>query len=284
MAAALVWRRWQLRKIPASTGPNTLPQQDTREDSDGMATQTIVFHVEITLRGRLPLRAKDYAEAKIGALVRYSPLPILRARVKLTELRHRSTGGHVMAEATLDVNGRPVRAQVAAGSSHEAIDLAQDRLRRKLSQLGKHPARQGGRERSHRPGYAARPPVEREIVRHKAFEPETTTIDEAIFDLDLMDYDFQLFHDAESDVDSVVYRDAPHGHRITHLRLVDTVPSAAVSVTVDSWPAPVMPLAAAIDTLDAGEAAFVFFADSATGRGNVLYRRHDGHYGLITPA
>ncbi|WP_157536105.1 hypothetical protein [Kitasatospora mediocidica] len=25
-------------------------------------------------------------------------------------------------------------------------------------------------------------------------------------------------------------------------------------------------------------------ADAATGRGNVLYHRYDGHYGLITPA
>jgi hypothetical protein len=27
----------------------------------------------------------------------------------------------------------------------------------------------------------------------------------------------------------------------------------------------------------------VFFADETTGRGNVLYHRYDGHYGLITP-
>jgi len=29
---------------------------------------------------------------------------------------------------------------------------------------------------------------------------------------------------------------------------------------------------------------FVFFADTGTGRGNILYHRHGGHYGLITPA
>ncbi|MBO1414556.1 sigma 54 modulation/S30EA ribosomal C-terminal domain-containing protein, partial [Streptomyces sp. FH025] len=29
---------------------------------------------------------------------------------------------------------------------------------------------------------------------------------------------------------------------------------------------------------------FVFYTDTSTGRGNVLYRRYDGHYGLITPA
>jgi ribosome-associated translation inhibitor RaiA len=244
----------------------------------------ISSQVEIMLRGRLPLRAKDYAAAKIDALVRFSPLPILRARVKLTQLRHRSTGEQVMVEVNLDVSGRPVRAQVAADNSHTAIDLAQDRLRRKLSQLGKHPARQGSRERTHRPGYATRPAVEREVLRHKAFEPATTSVDEAVFDLELMDYDFQLFHDEQSDMDSVVYRDTPHGYRVTRVGVVDAVPSAAVKVTVDSWPAPTMTIPAAVGTLDAGEMGFVFFADSATGRGNVLYRRHDGHYGLITPS
>jgi ribosome-associated translation inhibitor RaiA len=244
----------------------------------------ISYHVEVTLRGQVPKRAKDYATAKIGALVRYAPLPILGARVKLTHLRHRSTGEQVMAEVNLDVNGRPVRAQVAADSSHEAIDLAQDRLRRKLSQLGRHPARESGRQRSHRPRFAARPPVEREIRRRKAFEPATASVDEAVFDLELMDYDFQLFHDVESDMDSVIYRDTPNGYRLTRLGITDAVPSAAVPVTVDCSPAPVMPIVAAVGTLDAGDTSFVFFADSATGRGNVLYRRHDGHYGLITPA
>ncbi|MEV7027010.1 sigma 54 modulation/S30EA ribosomal C-terminal domain-containing protein, partial [Kitasatospora sp. NPDC093558] len=28
---------------------------------------------------------------------------------------------------------------------------------------------------------------------------------------------------------------------------------------------------------------FVFHADPGDGRGRVLYRRYDGHYGLITP-
>ena len=27
----------------------------------------------------------------------------------------------------------------------------------------------------------------------------------------------------------------------------------------------------------------VFFVNAETGRGNVIYRRYDGHYGLITP-
>ena len=29
---------------------------------------------------------------------------------------------------------------------------------------------------------------------------------------------------------------------------------------------------------------FVFFLDEATGRGRVVYRRYDGHYGLVATA
>ena len=34
--------------------------------------------------------------------------------------------------------------------------------------------------------------------------------------------------------------------------------------------------------LDAVGDELVFFVDEATGRGAVLYRRYDGHYGLVT--
>ena len=45
-----------------------------------------------------------------------------------------------------------------------------------------------------------------------------------------------------------------------------------------------LPLTEAEALLDEGDAAFVFFAEPGTGRSQVLYRRFDGHYGLITPA
>ena len=40
----------------------------------------------------------------------------------------------------------------------------------------------------------------------------------------------------------------------------------------------------AVERLNSGGEPHVFFADATNGRGNVLYRRYDGHYGLITPA
>jgi sigma 54 modulation/S30EA-like ribosomal protein len=40
----------------------------------------------------------------------------------------------------------------------------------------------------------------------------------------------------------------------------------------------------AVERLDATELPYRFFRDAGTHRGAVLYRRYDGHYGLITPA
>jgi Sigma 54 modulation/S30EA ribosomal protein C terminus len=39
----------------------------------------------------------------------------------------------------------------------------------------------------------------------------------------------------------------------------------------------------AIAEMDALGHRLLFFEDAATGRGNVIYRRYDGHYGLIGP-
>ncbi len=56
----------------------------------------------------------------------------------------------------------------------------------------------------------------------------------------------------------------------------------AARVEVATTPAPVLTLDEAIEHLDTGGERHVFFANATTGRGNVLYRRYDGHYGLIT--
>ncbi len=43
-------------------------------------------------------------------------------------------------------------------------------------------------------------------------------------------------------------------------------------------------LRAALAEMDALNHRFLYFTDAGTGRGCVLYLRHDGHYGLIEPA
>ncbi|MCQ4083886.1 sigma 54 modulation/S30EA ribosomal C-terminal domain-containing protein [Streptomyces sp. RB6PN25] len=53
-------------------------------------------------------------------------------------------------------------------------------------------------------------------------------------------------------------------------------------LTLSTIPARAMTLEQAKRWLETSGYPFVFFAD-ATGRGNVLYHRYDGCYGLVTP-
>jgi len=44
-----------------------------------------------------------------------------------------------------------------------------------------------------------------------------------------------------------------------------------------------MSLRGAVERLDLTGERFVFFVDAQTLRGNVLYHRYDGHFGLVEP-
>ena len=45
-----------------------------------------------------------------------------------------------------------------------------------------------------------------------------------------------------------------------------------------------MELDTALAEMDQVDHRFLFFANAESGRGNVVYLRYDGHYGLIEPA
>ena len=121
-------------------------------------------------------------------------------------------------------------------------------------------------------------------MRHKTFAVKELTPDDAAFDMEQLDYDFYLFRDLASGADSVMERTETGSYRLLTLVRPAMEPGpTAVPITVVDTPVPVLALGGAIERLDAGRELFVFFADAATGRGKVVYRRYDGHYGLITP-
>ncbi|MFD0273657.1 HPF/RaiA family ribosome-associated protein [Kitasatospora sp. NPDC127111] len=243
--------------------------------------------VRVTTRGPVSLAAPDYARAKVRALLDRAHEPVLAARVKLSQESHRAVARPSLAQVMVDLDGRPVRAHVAAATMQEAVDLLQDRLRVQLSKARqRHHAPRGERTDrrgdGHRPERVVRPAGERRIVRHKTYSLSRQHAWAAVLDLEALDYDFHLFTDAASGFDSVVYRDERTGaHRIASAGvLADPVPGLTVSTAA----VPELTVADAAGRLDLTGLPFVFFTDAASGRGNVLYRRYDGHYGLITPA
>ena len=97
-------------------------------------------------------------------------------------------------------------------------------------------------------------------------------------------YDFHLFRDLASGQDAVLERLPDGSFQLTSLdpSPIDRGPTA-IALTVAAHPPATATVSDAIALLDAASQPFVFFANATTGRGNVVYRRYDGHYGLITP-
>jgi len=101
--------------------------------SDTPATAMSDLDLEFVCRGRQPDAVTiAYARKKILAAVRTAPARVRFGRVKLTLEAHRSIERPARAEVMLDVDGRTVRARSAARSTEEAIDLVDQRLRRRL--------------------------------------------------------------------------------------------------------------------------------------------------------
>jgi len=243
--------------------------------------------------------AVDYARERVGHVLKLVEEPILFARVKLQTAADPARTRPAMAQALLDVNGQMVRAHVAGHELREAVDLLQRRLLDKLEHKAEHlealrrhttGVAEAGEWRhgdlpSVRPEYFERPADERELVRHKPFVASEQRRDEAAFDMDLLDYDFYLFRDIDSGEDSLLERLPGGDYRVQHLHSVPgaTRPSpSAYAYREDDTPAPELTVAEAIERLNAGGERLVFFASPLSRRGNVAYRRYDGHYGLIT--
>jgi ribosome-associated translation inhibitor RaiA len=257
-----------------------------------------VLDVEVTTHGEFP-GAGDHARDKIGRLGRYTHQPVLSARVKLTRLADPAVPRPVVAQGNLDVNGRLVRAQVAGATAQEAIDRLEARLRRRLERVAEHwEARRGSMpsmaphewrhqsEPTRRQDHFPRPEAERQIIRHKACALGAGTVDEAAFDMDMLDYDFHLFTELGTGQDSVLYRGGPTGYRLALPTppSIDELAAFELPLTVSTQPAPRLTTEEAISRLGLIDLPFLYFVEAATGRSSVLYHRYDGHYGLITRA
>jgi RNA polymerase-binding transcription factor DksA/ribosome-associated translation inhibitor RaiA len=261
--------------------------------SDRLATMPDVAFV--ATRGT-PAIVESYARHKVQRLVRLAPGPVLNAGVRLT----RAAAPHVerrwAAQGTLDVGGRLVRAHTTAHDALEAIDELYQRLHDQLVRLGERRSarRRGGRDlasvprrRGSRPRLDDAEPAEERVLRRSTLSPCPSTVDEAVFDLGMLDADFLLFRELGAGADAVVHhRD---DGRLGLIRFgpppADPGPIAdevAADLVLEPPPS-TLDLGAAVERLRLGHEPFVAVRDPGTGRALVVHRRWDGHYGAVTP-
>ncbi len=251
--------------------------------------------VRVETHGRVPAGSADLTAAKLGPLLRVAAEPVLSARATVVVSADPAVARPAVAQATIDLDGRVVRAQAAGQTVRAAIEQMASRLQVRLSRAA--PTELRGTISSADPGpwrhqsipadrppYVPRPSGERAIIGHASYAARPETPDEAAAELVLLDYDFHLFTERSTGQDSVICR-TPGGYwlAMAHPEPGRLGPLPG-SVTVSRLPVPRLMVREAIQRLDAAGQPFTFFVDAGTGRGSLVYYRYDGRYGLLVPA
>lgn len=176
-------------------------------------------------------RFKGHAEEKLSKLEKHDHR-IIRVLVEVTnEKNPRQAERAVRVELTAHSKGPVIRAEAAAEDKMGALDLALDKMASQMRKAADRRRVHRGRRTPVSVGEAlatAIPPLEEEptedevverqvgpitvsgdgplVVREKTHQATTMTLDQALYEMELVGHDFYLFVDKESSKPSVVYR------------------------------------------------------------------------------
>jgi ribosome-associated translation inhibitor RaiA len=255
------------------------------------------MNIQVTARGDVARTDIEKLKRELADLENAVAKPVLGIRAVLTEDRNPRRDRPSHAEAQVDVNGTPVYARVNAGSMSSAVDELSERMARHMR---RHVDRQSqatrrapllaepgewlhGAERAPQPEAAWRPPGERRIVRRKSFTLRAIDSAAALAEMATFDHNFHLYLDAETGADAVAYN-RDDGRLGVIVPRGTEIPLSDGPVWEDSRNSEALTERDAIAEMDELGHRFLYFVNAATGRGNVIYLRFDGHYGLIEPA
>ncbi|MBW6432427.1 ribosome-associated translation inhibitor RaiA [Actinoplanes hulinensis] len=203
--------------------------------------------MDIVVKGRnveVPDHYREHVADKLSKVERYDQ-KLMRADVELFHERNpRQSDICQRVEITVRTKGPVVRAEAQAQDFYAALDCAINKLDARLR-------RSADRRRVHRGRHApvsvaaatanlptdltagrtatlTEPELDNEpsehednqpwrIVREKEHSAEPMTVDDALFQMELVGHDFYLFHDKESGRPSVVYRRRGYDYGILSL-------------------------------------------------------------------
>src|SRR6478735_11303516 len=204
------------------------------------ASSPNVGRMEIVVRGRnvvVPDHYRQHVSEKLAKLERYDH-KIIRTDVELQhEKNPRQNGSCQHVEITCRTRGPVVRSEACAADFYRALDLAIEKLERRLRQAADRRRVHYGRRTPTSVATAtaaavnsatqsAEPePVSSEdaedgpgrIVREKEHPAKTMTVDQALFEMELVGHDFYLFADQDTGRPSVVYRRRAYDYGLIRL-------------------------------------------------------------------
>jgi ribosomal subunit interface protein len=198
--------------------------------------ETVAGKMEIVVRGRnvvVPDHYRQHVSDKLGKLERYDH-KIIRTDVELQhEKNPRQNGSCQHVEITCRTRGPVIRSEACADDFYKALELATDRLERRLRQAadrrrvhyGKRTPRSVAQATGALPaavpadsdadaGAAADAAADTDddhdrpgrVVREKEHPAKPMSVDQALFEMELVGHDFYLFNDKDTGRPSVVYR------------------------------------------------------------------------------
>jgi len=240
--------------------------------------ETSDIPTEIETRGGVPDSDIEHLSERLGKILRPVASRTVQCRALMSIHHERDPAAQARVRVTIHSKGETIRSEVIAPSIRDAIAGVESRLHRQLEHRakrakddprGKPPApgewRHGNQPTPKRAGFD-RPVGDREIITRKSPTTPRSTLDEARWDRFVLDYDFFLF------VDTMTERDM----------LLTTLDDDEVILDVSD--APIMSVDEATAWFEETGRDFHFFLNEANDRGAVIYRRYDGHYGLLTPS
>lgn len=201
--------------------------------------------MEIAVVGRhveVPERFRRHVEEKLAKVAQLAPRA-QRIDVEIThEKNPRQSDSSERVELTVRGKGPVVRAEATADDPYAALDLASTKLlerlrrardRRKDHHKGAVPAPAVAVEAAPEPAEAVEPdespwadsPV---VIREKFHHAEPMTLDDALYEMEMVGHDFFLFVDAETSLPSVAYRRRGWSYGVIRLDAPVVTPVSAV--------------------------------------------------------
>jgi len=207
--------------------------------------------VNIVVKGRnceVPDRFEEQATDKLTRLERYDQ-KVIRVDVEVSkEANPRRADQAHRVELTVRSKGPIIRAEAAADDRFTALDIALDKLTNRMRRAAerRQERRTGGRHpvsvaaaTADLPGdlglaerlsdeltdaNARSGPLEvlgdgPLVVREKTHDAEPMTLDQALYEMELVGHDFYLFVDADTKEPSVVYRRKGYDYGVIHLNV-----------------------------------------------------------------
>ncbi len=250
---------------------------------------------EISTRGEVDNDTIERAKDRLSRVGDHCREPIMHVELRVTNDPGHLSPEHVRAEATLSVKRGPVRAHAQGSTNAEAIDLMIERLRRRVDRHESRLHRVGSKRHDgvateghwHHGDVESTPrhprPIRDEsatVVRRKTFAAVPMTVEEAAFDLEILDHDFYLFEEMKSGNAALLSLQPDGRHRLEIAESAEI--EIASTLAIDRLPGPaLLDEPSAQRLLDSEDDPFVFHRVNTSQPGQVMYRRYDGDYGVV---